>query len=67
MLVKEDDLDELQDQWRDLLYTRSALEKMSKQATTFWSEIKKVKDGNDMCKFGLLSKFMCSLLALPHS
>lgn len=67
MLVKEEDLDKLQDQWRDLLYTRSSLEKISKQATTFWSELKNVKDGNNICKFGLLSQFMCSLLALPHS
>lgn len=27
MLVKEEDLDQLHDQWRDLLYTKSALEK----------------------------------------
>lgn len=40
---------------------------MSDSATTFWLELRTVKDGNNHPKFSLLSKFMCCLLALPHS
>src|SRR5688572_6548035 len=33
----------------------------------FWFKLSSIKDGNDHMKFGLLSNFMCGLMALPHS
>ena len=67
MLVNEEDLDKLQDQWNDLLYAKEHLQNLTQNATSFWHELSKVKDGNNESKFGILSAFMCDLLALPHS
>lgn len=36
-------------------------------ATTFWYELRGVKDGNKEPKLHLLFRFMCSLLTPPHS
>lgn len=66
-LVKEEDLDVLEDQWQDLLSAKESLRGMNDKATSFWQEILTVKDGNNHVKFDLLSKLMCGLLALPHS
>lgn len=66
-VIKEEDLDRLQDEWKDLLHFKESLRNMSDSATTFWLELRTVKDGNNHPKFSLLSKFMCCLLALPHS
>lgn len=66
-VIKEEDLVELQDQWKDLPNARESLKGMSDAATSFWLELRTVKDGNNEPKFKLLSRFMCSLLALPHS
>lgn len=66
-LIKEEELDALQDQWRDLLYAKETLKGLSQSATVFWNDLLSVKDGNNKAKFDLLSKFMCGLLALPHS
>ena len=65
--MKEDELDALHDQWRDLLYSKELLKNGSEMATRFWLEIRKITDGNLKPKFDILSRFMCSLLALPHS
>ena len=51
----------------DLLYAKEALRNLNESATTFWTELKSVKDGNNELKFDCLSKIMCGLLALPHS
>ena len=66
-LVREDQLDLLDDQWREILYAKNSLDGMSKSSTQFWDEIRAVKDGNGARKFELLGNFMCNLLALPHS
>lgn len=66
-LVKEDDLDVLEDQWQDLLYSKESLKSLSHKVTSFWQELRTVRDGNNREKFEVLSKFMCGLLALPHS
>lgn len=66
-LVKEEDLDKLDDQWRDLMYFKTSLVSISDSPTKFWLELGDVKDGNNQPKFNILSTFMCSLLALPHS
>ncbi|KAK3888573.1 hypothetical protein Pcinc_007425 [Petrolisthes cinctipes] len=66
-VIKNEDLDELEEQWRDLLYAQTSLKNLSYRATTFWYELRSVKDGNGHSKFDLLSKFMCCLFALPHS
>ncbi|XP_076054955.1 uncharacterized protein LOC143033422 [Oratosquilla oratoria] len=66
-LIKEDELDLLQEQWRDLLYARDTLKGISQSATVFWNDLLSVKDGNNKEKFNLLATFMCNLLALSHS
>lgn len=50
-LVKEEELDVLHDQWGDLLYAKEALRNLDKSATTFWTELKSVKDGNNELRF----------------
>ncbi|XP_068207490.1 uncharacterized protein [Palaemon carinicauda] len=67
-LVKEEDLDELQDQWKDLLQFKESLKNIScMPATSFWLELKSIKDANNQTKFHHLSTFMCNLMVLPHS
>lgn len=66
-LVKEKDLDDLEDQWQDLLSAKESLRGVNDKATSFWQEIRTVKDGNNHVKFNVLSDLMCGLLALPHS
>lgn len=66
-LVKEEELDSLQEQWEDLFHARSSLQYLTQSATCFWHELLGITDGNDQPKFDLLSKFMCNLLVLPHS
>ena len=66
-LVEENYLDQLEDEWKGLLYAKESLKSFSELATSFWLELKTVKDGNNELRFPLLSKFMCSMLALPHS
>lgn len=66
-LVKEKDLDVLEDQWQDLLSVKESLRGVNDKATSFWQEIRTVKDGNNHVKFNVLSDLMCGLLALPHS
>ncbi|KAK3885503.1 hypothetical protein Pcinc_010244 [Petrolisthes cinctipes] len=66
-LIMEEDLDDLQDEWKNLLHFKESLKNMSDSATSFWLELRAVKDGNNSQKFKLLPDFMCSLLALPHS
>lgn len=57
----------LQDQWTDLLYAKETVKNLNENATTFWSELKAVKDGNNVPRFACSSKFKCGLLAVPHS
>lgn len=66
-LVKEEDLDVLEDQWQDLLYSKESLKSLSHKVTSFWQDLRTVRDGNNREKFAVLSKFMCDLLSLPHS
>ena len=67
MLVNEEDLDKLQDQWQDLLFAKEHLQNLNQKASSFWHELKDIKDGNNEAKFNVLSSSMCGLLALPHS
>lgn len=66
-IVGYGDLDMLQDQWTDLLYSKEVLKCSLDSASKFWYELQSIKDGNGQAKFGLLSELMCTLLALPHS
>lgn len=66
-LVKEPDLDNLQDQWEDLLHAKTSLQNLSQSPTSFWHELLEVKDGRGIGKFSTLAEFMQDLLVLPHS
>ena len=67
MIVKEEDLDTLEDEWQSLMHAKETVQNLTQTATSFWSELQQVKDGNKKMKFGVLSRLMCGLLALPHS
>ena len=66
-LVKESDLDDLQEQWEDLLHAKESLQSLSLSPTSFWQELFEVKDGRGKAKFSILAEFMRDILALPHS
>ena len=67
-IVAEHELDALQDQWKTLPSAMYLLRNaVHMPPTSFWYEIRSVKDGHGDMKFGLLSNFMCHLLVLPHS
>lgn len=63
----EEELDTLEDEWQSLIYAKETVQNLTQTATSFWSELQQVKDGNNKMKFGVLSRLMCGLLALPHS
>ena len=66
-LVADDQLDDLQDQWRALLSAICHLQHAKNMPpTSFWLETQTIKDGLGRKKFGLLGKFLCDLLVLPH-
>ena len=67
MVVKEEELDTLEDEWQNLIYSKETVQNLTQTPTSFWSELQKVKDGNNKMKFGVLARLMCGLLALPHS
>lgn len=67
MIVKEEELDALEDEWQSLMYAKETVQSLTQTPTSFWSELQKVKDGSNEMKFGVLSRLMCGLLALPHS
>ena len=67
-LVPECELDTIQEQWRTLHYATDSLCHLTdRDPPHFWKELGCIKDGNDGRRFGILSDFMCTLLALPHS
>lgn len=67
-LVPEFQLDSIQDHWRTLHYAKDSLSYLTNcDPPHFWKELGSVKDGNDERRFGILSDFMCTLLALPYS
>ncbi|CAL1526054.1 unnamed protein product [Lymnaea stagnalis] len=67
-LVAETDLDDLQDQWRLLPNSKDLLQnKDNLEPGVFWSMLRSTRDSNGLLKFELLARFMCSLMALPHS
>jgi len=67
-LIAEDELDDLQDQWKSLPNAEESLKSAPKSSPPqFWYNLWKVLDGTGSQKFGRLSTFMCNLMSLPHS
>lgn len=66
MLVKEENLDTLDNEWQSLLFAKKTVQNLTQTATSFWRELQQVKDGNNKVKFGVLTRLNCGLLALPH-
>lgn len=61
-------LNDLDDEWRRLLYPRDQLRQLVGQApTVFWMKLREVTDGTGEPKFPVLCRLMCALLVLPHS
>lgn len=65
-LVPEDQLDNLDDEWRLFRQFRD-VSLSYKSIPDFWYSLCNIKDGLDNTKFGLLSDFMTHLTVLPHS
>ena len=67
-LVEESQLDYSQDQWKILPTAVPTLRHMMElPPKQFWPRQKSVTDGNRTLRFGLLSDFMCTMLALSYS
>ena len=69
-LVKQDEVNELEDQWRNFRLTaKDILHYMPNDSIPqYWCNLGSIKDGlRSNPKFGLLSNFMVNLTCLPHS
>ena len=70
-LVDEADLDNLEEQWRELPSAKNSIEDISHGSDVniplFWNRLHLVTDENNSPKLRLLSKFMCQMLVSPHS
>lgn len=66
-LVNENQLNDLDAEWRELRNTGTLAENQSLSTSQFWIEIQKVKCGDGSSKFPLVSKFALNILSLPHS
>lgn len=66
-LVSEHQLDDLQEEWRALIWAKETVHPMlSQEVPEFWHNLRNMLDGNGQSKFSLLSGFMCGLLVLPY-
>ena len=67
-VIKPDDLDDLDDQWRSLLIAKDQLKQLQgKSIAEFWKTVASLKDGTGQPKFPILGSLMCALAVLPHS
>jgi hypothetical protein len=67
-LIKENDLDTVQEQWRSLKFARESIAHMRQlEPPAFWLQLGQITDGNGQPKFGLLSVSCCALTALIAS
>ena len=66
-LIPEGDLNQLDDEWRDFRQAETTTENSDDSIPSFWFKIRNIKNGLNEPKFPLLSHFMTSLTALPHS
>ena len=64
-LVKDNQLNDLDAEWRELRNTKIVTESTS--SCEFWVKVHDLKRGDGMPKFFLLSKFALNLLSSPHS
>jgi len=68
-LISEENLDKLDDEWRALQFANDTVKGLGvdMNPVQFWDALMSVKVGNGDLTYGTLGKFMCTLLALPHS
>ncbi|GFO05167.1 hypothetical protein PoB_003167200 [Plakobranchus ocellatus] len=67
-LIPPEELDQLDDEWRAILYSRDKLQScVNKTPVEFWISVGKITDGFGELKFTVVSKLMKALLVLPHS
>ena len=63
-----DDLDALDDQWRELVWNKEILGPlMNLSPEAFWPAVGAIENAASEKKFELLSNFMLAMLSLPHS
>lgn len=66
-IVPENNLNDLDDQWRNYRANAGNLQIASYSIPSYWYLLKDIKDGLGNNKYGMLSEFMTTLTILPHS
>lgn len=67
-VIKSEELDDLDDEWRALLQAKEQLAQMQeKPVAEFWTSVASLKDGIGRPKFPTLGRLMLALAVLPHS
>ena len=68
-VIAEDQLNNLDDQWRSFRNLRdpTLVPMINDNIPEYWYQLRNIKDGLNNPKFDLLSNFMTTLTALPHS
>ena len=66
-LVAEDQLNQLDDEWREFRQSDDAGVKQDASIPSYWFNVRKIRNALNEPKFALLSHFMTSLTPLPHS
>ena len=67
MLVPEDNLNDLDDQWRSYRTNVDNLPAAGNCIPQYWYRLRNTKDGLQNLKYGILSDFVTKLTILPHS
>ncbi|GFN95608.1 eukaryotic translation initiation factor 4e [Plakobranchus ocellatus] len=65
--VPESSLNDNDDQWRSFRVNAKNLHIPSSSIPQYWFKLREIKDGLENCKYDILSDFMVTLTALPHS
>lgn len=66
-LIPEEELNELDDQWRSYRLIAEQIPIPHKNIPQYWFKLRKIKDGFQHPKFATLSEFMTNLTIMPHS
>ncbi|GFN80995.1 proteinral transcription factor ii-i repeat domain-containing protein 2 [Plakobranchus ocellatus] len=66
-IVPDTSLNDIDDQWRSFRVNAKNLHIPSSSIPQYWFKLREIKDGLGNCKYDILSDFMVTLTALPHS
>lgn len=66
-LIQQSDLQQLNNEWRRLLFTELLFSYESMPVDEFWGKLTRIANGAEEQQFATVSKFMKGLLVLPHA